>query len=219
MHVYFLAKKFAAHCPPFEVSWISGVESKIFDDSGGIFHSSIHEVTVTVPEGAVPKGRQGELKFAATLTAPINFTSSIIPASAIIWLCMDLELIKPIKLCLPHFVCLKTMDQVNNLYFAKMAHPSAPEDSMNIVDGGQFSKEKGFGMIEINHFCYYCIVQNIRAKDIPKNEYRVVTIKNKKPTIDHWKCHVCIIPSLPSCRKVRNAIITSARIFSPLFDT
>lgn len=187
--------------PPHNKVYIGDIETIVFDNDGGIFYSFNHEVTVTVPAGAIPKGRKGELKFAATLYAPVKFAPNVIPMSAIIWLCMDVELQKPIKLCLPHYVCVKTITDVNNLCFAKMPHMS--EGLMKITDGGKFKVEEKFGVLDISHFCYYCIVfKKTSVDDIPENEYKIVAMKHIKPMVDHWKCDVCIIPSLPTCRKV-----------------
>ncbi|XP_065894736.1 uncharacterized protein [Dysidea avara] len=197
----FQANVVAQHFPPNDISWIGGVETQLFDDSEGIFYSFNHEVTVTVPPGAIPNGRQAELKFAATLAPPVKLAQSVTQVSAIFWLCMDVELKKPIKLCMPHSVCVETMEHARNLYFAKLAHSSLSEGCMNIIDGGEFKDGEHFGVIEIDHFCYYCIVKKTTPlEDIPKNEYKIITMKLKKPMIDHWKCDVCIIPSIPTCR-------------------
>lgn len=118
---------------------------------------------------------------------------------------MDVELKKPITLCLPHSVCVKTKRHTDNLHFAKMAHSSLSEGLMEIIDGGKFTIGEKFGLIEINHFCYYCTVvfKRTRADDIPENEYKIIAMKHEKPMMDHWKCDVCIIPSLSTCRKVK----------------
>jgi len=86
-----------------------------------------------------------------------------------------------------------------------MAHSSLSEGLMEIIDGGKFTIGEKFGLIEINHFCYYCTVvfKRTRADDIPENEYKIIAMKHEKPMMDHWKCDVCIIPSLSTCRKVK----------------
>ena len=176
----------------------------MFDSTGGTFYSFDHEVTVTVPTGAIPEGRQAELKFAATLFAPVKFTPDIIPVSAIIWLCMNVELKNPITLCLPHSVCVQTKHHVNNLHFAKMAHSSSSEGLMKVIEGGEFNIGESFGLLEVYHFCYYCMVFSTTCADnIPENLYKIIAMKHKKPMVDHWKCDVCIIPSLPTCRTVK----------------
>ena len=46
----------------------------MFDERGGAFHLYKHGVTVIVPTGAIPCGVLAELKFAATIVAPVKFT-------------------------------------------------------------------------------------------------------------------------------------------------
>ena len=187
--------------PPNLQEWIGNVESAVFNKTGGVFQSHDHKVAVIVPSGAVPDGVTAEIKFAAGLAVPVKLPANSLPVSAIVWLCMDVVLQKPIKLYLPHMVDVKNQSQASNLHFAKIPH-SLNSKSGGIVDGGQFIICETFGMIEIDHFCYYCIVNNFKAEEIPDNKYKILVMKYKKPQHDHWKCDVCILPSLITCIKV-----------------
>ena len=188
---------------PDVVSWISGIETQSFDHKGGLFYSFNHEVTVTISPGAIPPGQQVELKFAATLCAPVKFAPNVVPVSAIVWLCMDVQLHKPVKLCLPHFVCVKNKSHINSLYFAKMTRASTSEGNMNIIDSGEFNVDETFGLLNVNNSSYYCIVNSATmADDILENQYRILTMKQKTPVIDQWNCDVCISPAIPTCTKV-----------------
>ncbi|XP_065894743.1 uncharacterized protein [Dysidea avara] len=189
------------YLPPDIVNWIGDIETESFDDGGGIFYSFNHDTTVTIPPDAIPKGKQGMLKFAATLCAPVKFAPNVVPVSAIVWLCMDVELQKPITLCLPHCVSVENVSHVNSLCFAKMTHASPSEGYMSVIDSGEFKVGEAFGLVDIDQSCYYCIVNSATvAKDIPENKYRIVAMKHKIPKIDHWNCDVCLIPSLSTCR-------------------
>jgi len=189
--------------PPDIISWIGGVETQLFDENGGLLHSFNHEVTVTVPAGAIPKGEKGELKFAATLCAPVKFAPNIQPVSAIVWLCMNVELLKPITLCLPHFVCIENKSHVNSLFFARMTHASTSEGYMNVIDSGEFKVGEKFGIMEVDRSCYCCIVNSATGPtDFPENVYKIITMKHIIPVQDHWKSDVCVIPSLSTCRMV-----------------
>ncbi|XP_065894746.1 uncharacterized protein [Dysidea avara] len=189
------------HLPPDIVNWIGGIETQSFDDGGGLFCSFNHDTTVTIPPGAIPKGKQGMLKFAATLCAPVRFAPNVVPVSAIVWLCMDVELQKPITLCLPHCVRVENISHVNSLCFAKMTHASSSEGYMSVIDSGEFKVGEAFGLVEIEKSCYYCIVNSATvAKDIPENKYRIIAMKHKIPKIDRWNCDVCLTPSLTTCK-------------------
>ena len=186
---------------------IGDIKSALFDENGGNFHISEHGVIITVPKMAIPCGQEAEIQFAATLIAPVKFSSNAKPVSAIIWLCMNVQLVKPIELQVSHCVNVETKDHSKTLQFAKCLIHHSREDvstkTMEVIEGGDFPIGKSYGIIKIDHFCYYCI-QSIEAVDIPKNLYEVITMKETQPNIriNLWNIHVCIIPSLPTCFKV-----------------
>lgn len=193
--------------PPSNTTYIiGGISVYSVDENGGKFYMSEHGVTVTIPEMAVPSGMRAKIKFAATLIAPVRFTNNAKPVSALIWLCMNVALQKPIKLQVPHYVNVKNESQSKTLQFAKSfihSCDSTKMETMNVIEGGIFPVGESYGTIEINHFCFYCI-QSIEAVDIPNNHYQIVTMKEIQPNIAEnlWIIHICIIPSLPTCFKV-----------------
>jgi len=189
---------------PHTVSWIGHIETHSFNDCGGQpFHFDNQDVTVTIPPDAIPKGKQGQLKMAATLCAPVKFAPNVVPVSAIVLLSVDVELQKPITLRLRHFVCVKNNSHINSLFFAKMTHASPSEGHMNIIDSGNFKVGEAFGLVHVDSSAYYCIINSAQeARDIPEIRYRVMVMKHKIPVNDHWRCDVCIIPALLTCRKV-----------------
>ena len=178
---------------------VGGIEVKMFDERGGVFHSYKHEVSVMVPEGAIPTGTLAELKFAAALVAPVKFTD-VMPVSAIYWLCMDVTLEKPIQIRLPQkFV----ENDASRLQFAKSLHSSTKviEPVMGVIDGGKFNALENHAHIEVNHFCYYCIVQELDPSKIPQNKYLVVAMKcfeNEKI----WRVDICVLPLIKTCLEV-----------------
>ena len=168
---------------------------------------SEHGVTIIVPKMAVPSGIIAEMRFAATLIAPVEFSDNAIPVSAVIWLCMNVTLQKPIQLQIPHYVNVKTENHSKTLQFAKGNIHSWDDKKvgmMKAIDGGNFPVGESFGKIEIDHFCYYCI-QMKEADEIPENLYRIITMKEIQPNMANnlWNIHVCVIPSLETCFKVQ----------------
>ena len=194
----------AIHDLPSEmVTWIGDVETQSFDHHGRLFHSFNHEVTVTIPDGAVPPGEEAELKFAATFCAPLKFAPKTVPISVIVWLHVNVKLLKPITLCLPHFARVENRSHVNSLYFAKMTDASTSEGYMNVIDSGEFNTGEAFGLLDVDDSSYYCIVHSATVKgDVPENRYMIVVMKQKVPDEGHWDCDVCILPAIPTCLKV-----------------
>ena len=183
---------------------IGGTEVKMFDERGGVFHSYNHGVTVIVPPGAIPSGILAELKFAATLVAPVKFTS-VTPVSAIFWLCMEVVLQKPIQIRLPEMF---TKNRSNGLRFAKSLHSPVKviEQQMDVLDGGKFTAGQCYASIEVDHFCYYCIVDDkLDPSSIPQNQYLLIAMKQQHlSTKDNNRTvHICVVPLIRTCVKVR----------------
>ena len=192
---------------PLDTEYLVGdIEVKMFDERGGVFHSYKHEVTVMVPAKAIPTGTLAELKFAAALVAPVKFTD-VTPVSAMYWLCMDVTLEKPIQIRLPQkFV----ENDASTLQFVKSLHSSTKviEPIMGIIDGGKFNALESYAHIEVNHFCYYCIVQELDPSKIPQNKYLVVAMKcYEKEKI--WRIDICILPLIKTCLEVSSTYITN----------
>lgn len=185
---------------------IGQIEVSVFDERGGVFHSYNHGATIIVPKGAISAGKLAELKFAATMVAPVKFLHKKIPVSAIFWICMDVSLKKPIQLRLPH----ASNNFTGNLQFAKGSHSSLDKGqyTMEILQGGDFSTGNHIGSIKIKHFCYYCIVDdNLDCQEYPHNEYMIGSMKQRDPKDNIWMVCICILPSLATCIKVYNICI------------
>ena len=184
---------------PLDVEDLVGdIEAKMFDERGGVFHSYKHEVTVIVPPEAIPSGILAELKFAATVVAPVKFTD-VTPVSAIYWLCMGVTLEKSIQIRLPQ----KFVENDVTLQFAKSLHSSTKviEPIMGAIDGGNFSALENYVHIEVNHFCYYCIVKGLDPSKIPPSTYLVVAMKcHEKEKI--WRVDICVLPMINTCLEV-----------------
>ena len=139
------------------------MERKLFDVNGGSFHSDKHDTRINIPDFALVE--QSELIFAATITAPVVFPENVVPVSPIIWLCMEAKLKKAITLCLPHSLRVKAISEVEGLCFAKASHSSS-KATMKLITGDQFNTS--CGEIDIDHFCYYCIVnEKLGVERIP----------------------------------------------------
>lgn len=182
--------------------WTKG--SYIFDENGGVFYSSKHDVTVIIPEGAIKSGLKAELQFGATLFASVEFSKNMIPVSDIIWLCLNVTLQKPVQVQIPHCVNIKSKVQANKLQFVKVAHLSIDGGLMKPVNGGKFPIGKVHGFIEIDHFCYYCIVNdNIGGEDIDYHYSAFMFMRRQLYSDTILDFHICISTSLSTCREVR----------------
>ena len=194
-----------AHAPVDTQYLIGEVEAGMFDERGGVFHSYKHGVTVIFPVGAIPSGILAELKFAATLISPVPFESNTVPFSAIFWLCMNVTLQKSIQLRLP---LLNLRNIAGALQFAKCSHSTELNiigDQMKGLEGGIIVDNECYGSIEVDHFCYYCITKNnLKQEDVPFNQYLLVAMKQRQPSLKDksWSVHICLVPDLRTCDEV-----------------
>ena len=193
--------------PPETDGIIGNIESATFDERGGTHHSYEHGITVSVPSGAIPTGVKSQMKLAATLTAPVILSDNAKLVSAIVWLCMNVTLQKPVLLKIPHYASIKSKAHSKTLQFAKaklLTSNTNTMRTMKVMKGGNFPVDESYGSIEISHFCYYCINLYQASDKIPHYSYRVVTMKEKQPNLEKrlWLIAVCIIPSLATCLKV-----------------
>ena len=184
---------------------IGEIEARMFDERGGVFHSYKHGVTVMFPAGAIPSGILAELKFAATLISPILSAANKTPMSAIYWLCMDsrVKLLKPIKIWLP---MIKSDIRTPNLKFAKSLHSQVNAgEEIKILENGVFTDSESCGFIEVDHFCYYCIVRNkLDRRRIPSNKYYLIAMMQRHPHSkgNSWSIHICLTSYLRTCVEV-----------------
>ena len=177
----------------------------MFDERGGMFHSCKHGATILLPSGAIPSGILAELKFAATLVAPVKMLSNKTPVSAIFWLHMDVVLQKPIQVRLSHFASIENQEQGKSLQFLKSTHSpvDVTEEIMGNVIEGEFSTGESYGSTEVNHFCYYCIVEDkLDSGRIPCKKYVAVAMSQREPRNCLWSVHIYILPRLKTCIEV-----------------
>ena len=184
--------------PPVDMG-MSIIESDSFDERGGVFHSYQHGVTIVFPKGAISEGVIAELRFAASIVAPVKFPKGKIPVSAVYWLCMSVQLQKPVKLQVPHMVHIETESHAKNLNFVKFCQNL----TMNTIDGGRFNINGPYGYIEIEHFCYYCIIEDkVKCADIFPYNYEVAAMKQKQPKDNIWQADICLVPNIGTCKQV-----------------
>ena len=132
-----------------------------------------HDITLRIPEGAVPTGKKIQFEIAVAMYGPFKFEKDTQPISPIIWLCFDegVTLNKPFHVILPHFLTGLTYEraQYHHVIFAKALH------SKHSIEDGQMKysfqscdsepyfascEGRNFGVLVTNHTCFYCLQAN-----------------------------------------------------------
>lgn len=202
MCVCYFVEVVSAPLPPDTHRWIGGIESVFFNEMKGVYCSNNHGVTVIVPDGAIKSGIKAELKLGATLLAPVKFVENTIPVSPVVWLCMNVTLQKPVQIQIPHCINVKSESQLDNLHFARAVHSSDDNTMMEVMNGGKFCLRASFGSIEVDHFCYFCVVNDCYDGKAPDYHYQAVLFQNRYLHNHIWKLQICVMPALPTCEIV-----------------
>ena len=178
-------------------------------DDGGLEHTiDGHNITIRIPQGAIAEGERLHIEVGVTLFGPFTFPGNCSPISPILQLCpteTDYKFQKPISVILPHFLSEETIQKLNpgEISFAKAMHHSiGPEkrrqnfkfEHTDTVPKFASSGSRNFGVLQIQHCCYLCIV---KGKDVEGAEYCLVQIE--RPLQQGSEFHFLVTYFLETC--------------------
>ena len=163
---YFCAQNLAS------VPFIDPVMTFECDSSGREYTNKNHDITVRIPENAIPQGSIVYFEVATTLFGPFKFPKDRRPISPILWVCTQEDIIfqKPMEVVLPHILNNQfTTRDVNHfdLQFYKADH----NDFSTHIDGCHYynfkpfdakmkficENNESFGILHTTHCCFLCI--------------------------------------------------------------
>ena len=172
-----------------KVPFIEGIRSYSCDHHGATL--SIHDITVTIPPGAIPDEVTAHIEMGVALYGPFKFPDNCQPVSPILWFCIleDIELLLPLTYRLPHVII--DMSEVN-ITFAKTNHLTY-QNSMKrdvftfepvCIGESDFARESGYGYLSSKHCCFLCLSAENVTKDIAlKKGYCLhILIENISPS-------------------------------------
>ena len=179
------------------------------DYYGMEYTDSIHDITLRIPEGAVPMGEKVQFEFAVAMYGSFKFPRNTQLISPVIWFCPledNVELEKPFQVILPH--CLRNNVKKYNVRFAKAKHGVNCEkhflctfELINETTVLTSKENRDYGVVEMDHFCYLCITANKRAdisKDISYCLARVELCESQT----RYTIYYCGLFNLQTCVKV-----------------
>jgi hypothetical protein len=152
------------------IPFIIPPQSLEFDSSGADF-VGFDEIRIQIPPHAIPDGSTGRLEVGVCLYGPFMFEENYRLVSPVLWLCLQGEntrLDKSVKVTLPHIILPDLPKDKLGIRFAVASHHSdcvtdasgervyrfqpSLDKSSYYAGGG-----KGYGTLEINHFCFMCL--------------------------------------------------------------
>ena len=191
------------------------------DSSGKEYTSSEHDIALKIPEGAVAAGEKIHLEVGVAMFGPFSFPDGTQPISPILWLCPleeSIQLKKPLQIVLPHFLTSVTRDRLlyHQICLAKASHNNLTfHDQQTYYEFQSYDAtplfaargKKGYGMILIHHFCFYCLLAKQTPELATDAGYCLVRVESSL-TPQRTEIFFSVVYFLDTCLKVELAILS-----------
>ena len=177
-----------------------------YGSGGGMYINRIHDITIKIPEKAIPEGTVLQLSISAMLYGPFLFPEGVRPVSPILWLCTDptLTFSKPIEVVLPHYLHCESQKDTEKLIFLKANHNSPcgkfhfkPADGESV-----FMHHTSYGTLHTKHCCFLCIAAKKTEKDTLNANLALITAYPRNPLEHPWNVCFGVTYLLPTCIQV-----------------
>lgn len=188
------------------------------DSKGCIYTNVDHDITLRIPEGAIPDGMKVQFEVAVTLYGPFKFCNSRRPISPILWLCPqeDVSFQKPIEIVLPHILTNMTHEDISHfgIKFSKAVHGDYTNQKQYTFHSCDAEAKfvNGFGVLKTNHCCFLCI-SAIQSKELThelaqKMGYCITCVECLGLPSSRDTIYMCASYLLKSCLKVYGYLLT-----------
>lgn len=192
------------------VHFVDSLEVITCGQPGGVFHSKSNNVTITIPEGAIPSDVHSvNLEFGVALLGPFEMPSSEVkPVSPFVWICIEaaeFTFSKPISVVLPHFISCSTEKDCEDLTFMKADHRYIDEEGKFLFrksDGkSRFIPRHMKGTLITQHSCFLCITSKVASTTVLNANYcLMMAIPNRQEA--RFEVIFCITYLLETCMEV-----------------
>ena len=178
-----------------------------YGSGGGMYINRTHDITIKIPERAIPEGTVLQLSVSAMLYGPFLFPAGLRPVSPILWLCTHptLTFSRPIEVVLPHYLHCEDQNDTENLIFLKADHNSRIDGKFHFkpADGESvFKHHTNYGVLHTNHCCFLCIAAKRTEKDTPKINLSLITAYPRNPQEHPWNVCFGVTYLQPTCMQV-----------------
>ena len=186
---------------------IKSIDTVECGNEGGMYINRTHDITIKIPEKAIPEGIVLQLSISATLYGPFLFPEGVRPVSPILWLCTHptLTFSKPIELVLPHYLHCESQKDTDNLMFLKADHNPSTDGKIHFkpADGESvFMHHTSYGTLHTKHCCFLCIAAKKTEKDTLNANFCLITAYPRNPLEHSWSVYFGVTYLLPTCIQV-----------------
>ena len=202
----------ASSCSGIDLSGIHFVDSLeviTCGQPGGVFHSKSNNVTITIPEGAIPSDVHSvNLKFGVALLGPFVMPGSEVkPVSPFVWICIEVAEFtfnKPIMVILPHSIGCDTEQDCEALMFMK-ADRYVDEEGKFLFrksdEKSRFRPHRMKGTLITQHSCFLCITSKVASTTVLNANYCLMMAMPSRQEA-RFEVTFCIMYLLETCMKV-----------------
>ena len=182
------------------------------DDSGLEFTFEKHNITVHIPEGALPFGEKIRIEVGVIpMYGPFQLPKDARLISPVLWLCppgKDVQLKRPFHITLPHILIGLTQERLKyyQVQFNKVDHNDYASGVYNFqpAEGSLqlFSKgDQSYGTLSTYHFCYVCITAQDRPELRMDTGYCLTRVESSV-TQQRYETYFCVSYYLKTCLQV-----------------
>ena len=189
------------------IPFMNIIELFTCNSSGGVYYNPVHDVSLTIPVGAIPEGILITIEIGITFCGMFQFPVDVNPVSPIVWLCVQhlqsFQFQKPVEVTLPHCLSIVSSEECESLqprfftanhctngYYFK---PAQGRTTVNL--------QKGYATLITKHFCLYCLA--VYSPDVTeKARYCLITVQPKTIDSPSWTIHFCVAYFLETCIQV-----------------
>ena len=198
------------------VHFIDSLEVIACGQPGGVFHSKSNNVTITIPEGAIPSDLHVvNIEFGVALLGPFDMPSSDMkPVSPFIWICIEateFTFSKPISITLPYYISCSTEQDCEALVFMKADHRYVDEEGKFLFrksDGkSRFRPRSMKGTLITQHSCFLCISSSVPNTTISNANYCLMMAMPIRQEA-RFEVTFCITYLLETCMEVNQCYYT-----------
>ena len=192
------------------------IEVITLTSEGKVVVNDKEDISVCVPDGAVPDGRRMHVELGSAMHGNFSFPENMCPVSPILWICPqeEMTLQKPFKITLPHTV--KYEEGTTELVFLKACHEDTSTiaemeckpfrfEIMTLQEKIEFSERSG--SVFTKQFCFLCIAQLKVPKHGGTNRYRYVLLRAQPRNwnASEFSVDYCVTYNLATCVRVSSA--------------
>ena len=193
------------------IQFVGPIEELQCDSTGGVYHSSTHDVQISIPEGAVDENSTVNFEFGATLCGPFAFPKDLKPVSPIVWLGIKegMPFNRSIGVTLPH--CIKGLEESSQVLVfltGELEKKQRGKIQFEKVRSPGSGIETGYGILRTRmskHACFVCLAAKTTREIIGKTNYRIIKTTPKSTQKHLWKVHFYVTYDLPTCLEVSSS--------------